>query len=818
VEGVRDVHVNFTTGEATALVAEGGPRAADLVRAVREAGFDAGGATATIAVSNLRYAASINRLERELENVPGVLRASANQTTQSVEAEYVPGLVSARDLEQVIHAGGFALAAPIEEGDPIDRAWVREARATKGLAWQFASALVVTLLAIVASMPLMAESAVKGDDILVRLLLPLDASLRGWLPQLYDLNPLWLKLGLLVVTLVVMHQAGRQFYAAAWNSFRHHSADGNTLVALATGAAFVYSAVAVAVPAIWPTAGFPPDVYFESVNGILAFALLGRLIETKAHARTTLPVHDLMGLQPRVATVRRNGESEQVPAHQIRVGDRLVVSPGEGVAVDGTVTAGDSDLDMSMFPGGVESVRIGPGSRTPAGSVNRTALVEIEADTTSRKSALGQTVRIVEAAQFKKGPDQRQVDRLVARLVPLIIAVGLASVAAWVSLGAAPAVPAMLALATVTAIAAPTAVSFATSAAIRSATGQAAALGAVIRGGDVIDTLRRVDTVIFGKTGTITEGTPTVTHVVGAKRADNTTVNPAEILQVAAAVEARSEHPLAAAILASAKEKGVEVPGVERFVEMQGRGVRGIVGRFLVEVISVRHARERSLELGRLTKDVDRHVLAGRTPVVVVVNDVVRGLIIVADPTKANAKETISQLGDLGYTLFMLSGDSKATARLVAKENGIDRVVAEVEPRNKADEIKRFQEDGRVVAVIADGIDDAQALAQADVGIAIGAGYEIAMQASDVTLPGSDLQDVVTAVQIAQRTARTIQTNLRFAFLYNLFGIPLAAGVLYPVTGLLLTPMIAAAAASLATWFVVVNSLRLGRFNPTTTT
>jgi Cu+-exporting ATPase len=257
---------------------------------------------------------------------------------------------------------------------------------------------------------------------------------------------------------------------------------------------------------------------------------------------------------------------------------------------------------------------------------------------------------------------------------------------------------------------------------------------------------------------------------------------------------------------------------VERFVEMPGRGVRGIVGRFLVEVISVRHARERILDLGRLTKDVDRHVLGGRTPVVVVVNDVVRGLIILADPTKPNAKAAITQLGELGYTLFMLSGDSKSTARLVAKENGIERVVAEVEPRNKADEIKRFQEDGRVVAVVADAIDDARALAQADVGIALGVGHEVAMQASDVTLPSRDLQGVVTAFQVARRTAATIRTNLMFAFLYNLIGIPLAAGVLYPMTGLLLTPMLAAGVGGVATWIVVANSLRLAKFNPTLAT
>jgi len=818
VEGVRDAHVNFTTSAATATVVDGGPQAADLVKAVREVGFDCGGVTVTIAVSGLRYAASISHLEGVLENIPGVLRASANQTTESVEVAYVPGLVTARNLEQCIEGAGLSLAAPIEEADPIDRARVRTERATRGLRWKFAVALVVTLLAIVASLTLAAESTVKGSDVLVRLLSPLDAWFRGVLPQLYELDLMWIKLGLAVVTVVVMQQTGRQFYSAAWTAFRHRSADANTLVVVATGVAFAYSLVAVAVPSIWPAAGFPPDVYFESVTGILAFVLLGRLIEAKAHARTAHPVHGIMALQPVVATVRRDGEAQEVPPHQVRVGDHVVVAPGETVAVDGTVIAGDSELDMSMFSDGAASVSVRPGSVAPAGAINKRAPLEIEARTTSNKSTVAHTVRMTEAAQFKKGPEQRRVDRLVARMAPLVVAIGLASVVAWVLLDPAPAIPAMLALVTIAAVAAPAAVSFAAPAALRVAIGHAAGLGVIIRGGDVIDTMRRVDTVIFGKTGTITEGTPTVTHVVGAKRPDKTTVNPAEILQVAAAVESRSQHPLAAAVLASAREKGVEVPGVERFVEMQGRGVRGIVGRFLVEVISVRHARERSLELGRLTKDVDRHVLAGRTPVVVVVNDVVRGLIIVADPMKPNAKEVISQLGDLGYTLFMLSGDSKSTARLIAKENGIDRVVAEVEPGNKADEIKRFQEDGRVVAVIADGVDDAGALAQADVGIAIGAGSEIAMQASDVTLPGSDLQGVVTAVRLALGTGRTIQRNTRLALLYNVFGIPLAAGVLYPVTGLMLTPMIAAAAASAATWLVVVNSLRLDRFNPTPTT
>ena len=817
-EGVRGAHVNFTTGLATVSIADGGPQAADLVKAVREVGFDSAGATARFDLSDFRHTSAVERLERELKKLPGVLRASANQATEQIDVEYLPGVVAARDIEQAINAVGFSLAEPTQESDPIDADWMRCAERTRGLGWKLGLSITATVVALFASIPLLGESTVKNGDLIARFVNLLDPALRGALPQLFQINPVWIKLGLALLVLGVMLHNGKNIYALAWQRFRYRSADANTLVAVATGVVFLYSIVAIIVPAAVPDANFPPDVYFESVTGIIAFVLFGRLMEARAHARTFQAVHGLRALQPSIAQVRRSNEMQGVATHQVRVGDRIAVSPGESIPVDATIVAGDSDIDLSMF-GGAESVRVGPGSRVPAGAVNRVVLVEVQAETTARKTTLGQTIQIIEDAQFKKGSTQRRVDRLVGRLTPVVIALAIATVALWASFDqVAPAALAMLAFVTVLVVAAPSAVSFSIPGAIKAGIGRGAELGAVFRGGDVIDTIRRVDTLVFGKTGTITEGTPTVTHVVGARRADRTTVSPAEILQLAAAVETRSEHPLASAILASAKEKGIDVPGVERFVEMHGRGVRGIVGRFLVEVISVRHARERSLELGRLTKDVDRHVLGGRTPVVVVVNDVVRGLIIVADPTKPNAKEAITQLGELGYTLFMLSGDSKSTARLIAKENGIERVVAEVEPRNKADEIKRFQEDGRVVAVVADGIDDAQALAQADVGIALGVGHEIAMQASAITLPSRDLQGVVTAFQLAQRTASTIRTNLIFAFLYNLVGIPLAAGVLYPMTGLLLTPMLAAAASGIATWVVLANSLRLAKFNPTSAT
>jgi Cu+-exporting ATPase len=322
---------------------------------------------------------------------------------------------------------------------------------------------------------------------------------------------------------------------------------------------------------------------------------------------------------------------------------------------------------------------------------------------------------------------------------------------------------------------------------------------------------------VFDKTGTITLGKPVVTHVLGAKRTDGSVVNPSEVLRLAASVESRSEHPLAQAIIDAAAAKGVEVSAVERFVAMEGRGARGIVEKFLVEVISVRHAEERSLTLGSLERDAERHILAGRSPVVVVINDTVQGLLVISDEIKPGAKDAIGALLGMDLDVYLLSGDSKVSARLVAKEVGIDRVIAEVDPRDKSDEIKRLQEDGRVVAMVGDGINDAPALAQANIGFALGTGTDVAVEASDITLIRGDVRGVVTAIELSRRTMRTIRTNLFFAFFYNALGIPLAAGVLYPFTGVLLSPVVASAAMAASSLSVVGNSLRLKRFTPSTT-
>jgi Cu+-exporting ATPase len=367
-------------------------------------------------------------------------------------------------------------------------------------------------------------------------------------------------------------------------------------------------------------------------------------------------------------------------------------------------------------------------------------------------------------------------------------------------------------------IACPCALGLATPTAIMVGTGKGAEHGILIRGGEALETVQRTDIVVFDKTGTITVGKPVVTQVLGARRSDGTIVSPDELLRLAAAVEARSEHPLASAIVRAAGAKGLETPAVERFVAMEGRGARGIVGKFLVEAISVRHASERSLPLGSLEQEVERHILAGRSPAIVVVNDTVQGAIIIADELKSGAKEAVTRLKDMGLEVVLLSGDSKVAARLVGKEVGIESVIAEVDPRDKTDEIKRLQEKGRVVAMVGDGINDAPALAQADIGFALGTGTDVAVEASDITLIRGDVNGVVTAIELSKRTMRTIRTNLFFAFVYNVLGIPLAAGVLYPFTGVLLSPIVASAAMAASSLSVVGNSLRLRAFTPTETT
>src|SRR6266699_3350608 len=766
--GVAAATVNYATAKAAVDYDDAQTGVAELIKTVRAAGYDCGSASVTFGVEQLHYAPSVAPLEQVLGRVKGVVRAAANQATETVTVDYVPGATTAAALEQAVAQAGFQVAEPIPTEDPAERERIMRQREIKTLTWKFALAATVAVVAMLGSMLLMAEQAdstFRPVDLLGRLLMPLAARLDATLGGRLALDPRWLKVGLALLTLPVMVWSGRQFYRGAWTGFRHRTADMNTLIAVGTGAAFLYSLVATLAPGVFTRAGLPADTYYEAVSAIIALILLGRLLEARAKGRTSAAIRRLAGLRARTAHVMRDGRETELAVEAVVPGDLVIVKPGEKIPVDGVVTEGASAVDESMLTGEPLPVPKKIGDEVVGATVNTTGSVTFRALLVGKDSALGQIVQLVEDAQSTKAPIQRLADRVAGVFVPIVIALAIAAFVVWFDVGPEPAVLfATIALITVLIIACPCALGLATPTAILVGTGKAAESGILVRSGEALERLSRVRAVLLDKTGTITEGKPSVTHIVTAKRPDGTPIAPAEVLKWAAAVEQRSEHPLAAAILRAAKDKQVDVLPVEKFAIMEGRGARGTVDRRIIEVISLRHARERSLELGTLGPDADRLAAQGRTPVIVVVNNTVYAVIAISDPIKATAKDSILHLKKLGLAVTMVSGDSRKGAEAVAKEGAIDDVLPEVLPAQRAELVKKLQQRG---------------------------GH------------------VVTAIQLSRRTLRTIRWNLLWAFAYNVALIPVAAGVLYPFTGWLLSPVLAAAAMALSSVTVVSNSLRL---------
>src|SRR5438067_5130396 len=818
VTGVTSATVNYATGKAAVDYDDGRTHVAELIQTVRSAGYDCGKASVTFAVDQLHYAPSVAPLEQALRRVPGVVRAAANQATETVTVDYVLGAATAEDLEHAVAAAGFQVAEPIAAEDPLERERLARRREIRTLAGKFAVAAlapVVTMLRSMLLMPGHADETLRSVDLLGRLLMPLALRLQEALPAVSAIDPYWIKLSLAALTLPVIAWSGRQFYRGAWSGFRHRTADMNTLIGVGTGAAYLYSLVATFAPGMFAAAGREADVYFESVCAIIALILLGRLLEARAKGRTSQAIRRLAGLRAKTAHVVRDGKEAEAAVEALVPGDLVIVKPGEKIPVDGVVTEGASAVDESMITGEPMPVGKKIGDAVIGATVNTTGSVTFRALRVGKDSALGQIVQLVEDAQSSKAPIQRLADQVAGVFVPIVIALAITAFVAWFDFGPEPAILfSTIALVTVLIIACPCALGLATPTAILVGTGKAAEHGILVRSGEGLERLSRVRSVLLDKTGTITEGKPTVTHIVTAKRPDGTPIAPAEVLKWAAAVEQRSEHPLAAAILRAAKDKEVDLPPAEKFAVMEGRGVRGTVDRRIIEIISLRHARERSLELGSLGQDADRLAAQGRTPVIVVVNNTVYAVIAISDPIKPTAKDAILHLKQLGLAVTMVSGDSRKGAEAVAKEVAIDDVIPEVLPSQKAELVKKLQQRGGHVVMVGDGINDAPALAQADVGIAIGTGTDIAREASDVTLIRGDLRGVVTAIQLSKRTLRTIRWNLMWAFAYNVVLIPVAAGVLYPFTGWLLSPVLASAAMAWSSLSVVLNSLTLRRFRP----
>jgi len=816
--GVAHATVNYATGKGAVDYDDAETNVTELIKTVRAAGYDCGQAGVTFTVDQLHYAPSVAPLEQALRDVPGVIRAAANQATEIVTVDYIPGATTAAALEQAVERAGFRVAEPIAAEDPLERERLARAREVRSLAGKFALAAAVTVVSMLGSMALMAHDAdatVKRVDLLGRLLMPLAVRFQESLAGRGTLDPQWIKVGLALLTLPVVVWSGGQFYRGAWSGFRHRTADMNTLIAVGTGAAYLYSLVSTFAPGAFAAAGRPADVYYEAVSAIIALILLGRLLEARAKGRTSEAIRRLAGLRPRTAHVVREGKETDIAVEAVVPGDLAIVKPGERIPADGIVTEGASAVNESMLTGEPMPVAKKIGDEVMGATLNTTGSVTFRVTRVGKDSALGQIVQLVEDAQATKAPIQKLADRVAGVFVPIVIALAIAVFVIWYDLGPAPGlVFATVGLVTVLIIACPCALGLATPTAILVGTGRAAEYGVLIRSGEALDRLARVRTLLLDKTGTITEGRPSVTHIVTAKRADDTPLAPAEVLRWAASVEQRSEHPLALAVVRAAKDRQVEMLPVERFAVMEGRGVRGTVDRRIVEVISLRHARERTLELGTLGADADRLAAQGRTPVIVVVNNTVYAVIAIADPIKPTTPQAVASLKRMGLAVMMVSGDSKRGAQAVANEVGIDDLVAEVLPTQKADIVKKLQRQGQHVAMVGDGINDAPALAQADVGIAIGTGTDIAIEASDVTLIRGDLRDVVTAIQLSRRTMGTIRLNLFWAFVYNVIGIPVAAGALYPWFHVLLSPVLASAAMAWSSLSVVLNSLTLRRFKP----
>jgi P-type Cu+ transporter len=806
--GVRDAAVNFATERATVDYDPSSATAAAVVAAVESAGYGARIEATTLQVAGLEWAVSGDPLERELIALDGVLTAEVNIASGGAHVRYLPDVVTPSDLESAVRSAGYELAAPVDVADPAERERVAREAEYRGLRDRFAFSAVVAVIAMIASMPLMVREMGPGqDDLFHRLMMPLSHALEGAMPWLYAIDPQILAWTLFVLTTPVVFWAGRQFYKGAWSGLLHRSADMNTLIAIGTGAGYLYSVVATAAPGLFTGAGLPADVYYEAVVMIIALILLGKMLEARAKGRTSAAIRKLAGLQPRSARVVRAGVVEDVPIEEVQVGDVLVVRPGERLPVDGVVTEGRSAVDESLLTGEPIPVEKGPGDEVVGGTINGQGSFRFEARKVGRDTALAQIVKLVRDAQGTKAPIQRLADRISGIFVPIVVVIALVAGAVWLAFGPSPSfIFALVSFITVLIIACPCALGLATPTAVMAGTGAGAERGVLFKGGESLETAHRLDTIVLDKTGTITEGRPAVVDVVpaGGVEAD-------DVLRLAASLETASEHPLAAAIVESARSRGLALSDPTDFLAVGGRGAEAVVDGLVLLVGNGAFMSERGLDVGPLGPAAERMAVEARTPVFVARGASVLGVIGIADPVKPTSPAAIRRLKEMGLEVIMLTGDHRATAEAIGRRVGVDRVVAEVLPRGKVDEIKRLQAQGRKVGMVGDGLNDAPALAQADVGIAIGTGTDVALEASDVTLVGGDLNGVPVSLQLSRKTMRVIRQNLFWAFIYNVIGIPIAAGVLYPFFGILLSPVFASAAMAFSSLSVVSNSLRLRR-------
>jgi P-type Cu+ transporter len=823
VEGVERAAVNLATERASVSYDPSRTDAAAVAAAIEGAGYGVGEmppepaiaptapspngsgkagpepaaspAEAILPIEGMTCASCVRRVEKGLQKVPGVTAANVNLATERATVAFDPAVADLAALRTAVERAGYRVgedvvaeapsvapaagraAQPAEAVDPRERERDRELADLKRK-W---------MVSLVIGLFMMAE-----------MYLPL-----GW--DIAIVAPI-----LLIQATIVQFWAGGVFYRTAWAAARHGGTNMSTLVAVGTSAAYGYSAFVTLWPGLAARWGFPFHLYYEVAAIVIALILLGRWLEARAKKQTGAAIKALMGLQAKTARVVRNGVDQDIPVEQVVVGDLVRVRPGEKVPVDGVIAEGRSALDESMLTGESLPVEKEPGDTVIGATLNKTGGFVFRATKVGRDTTLAQIVRLVEEAQGSKAPMQRMADTISSYFVPIVLVLAALTLGAWLVFGPSP-VFALTATIAVLIIACPCALGLATPTAIMVGTGKAAEYGILVRGGEALEMTRKIDTIVLDKTGTLTRGKPAVTAVVPANGMPE-----AELLRLAAAAEVGSEHPLGEAIVIRAREQALALPSAADFRSVTGKGVAATVDGRALEIGNRALMEQSGVALDGLTARAAELARNGATPMYVAVDGRPAGLIAVADTLKPESREAIAELGALGLEVWMLTGDNRATAEAIAREVGIapSRVLAEVLPEEKAAQVSALQAQGKTVAMVGDGINDAPALAQADLGIAIGTGTDVAIAASDITLVGGDLRTIVTAIALSRKTVGTIKQGLFWAFGYNVVLIPVAMGLLWPPFGILLNPVLAAAAMAMSSVAVVTNALRLRGFRP----
>lgn len=785
VEGVTEANVNFASEKLSLTYDDTKAKLEDIQKSVEKAGYKAlvESTTKTLSIEGMTCAACAKAVERACKRLDGVIEANVNFASEKLSVTFEPSKVRLTEIKNAVEKSGYKLV----EESTVDSHKEKKEEERKLLWKKFVFSAIFTLPLLYISMGHM-----------------LGFPLPHWLHPMANPKNFALIQLLLVLPVIII---GNKFYKVGFKALLRREPNMDSLIAIGTSSAFLYGVFAI-YKIFSGEVQYANSLYFESAGVILTLITLGKYLETVTKGKTSDAIKKLMGLAPKTATILKEDKEIEISIDEVEVGDIIIVKPGEKLPVDGAVIEGITSIDESMLTGESIPVEKSIGDKVIGGSINKNGFIKYKATRVGKDTALAQIIRLVEEAQGSKAPIAKLADIIAGYFVPVVITLALAAAIGWKLYGESN-VFALTIFISVLVIACPCALGLATPTAIMVGTGKGAEYGVLIKSGEALETAHRIETIVFDKTGTITEGKPKVTDIVTGEN-----ISEEYLLQIAASGEKASEHPLGEAIVKYGEEKGLEFKTVEKFEAIPGHGIKIIIEGKEALLGNEKLMIENNIDLKDLGKVSNRLAEEGKTPMYVAIEGSLGGIIAVADTVKENSKMAIEKLHKMGIEVAMITGDNKRTAEAIGRQVGIDRVLAEVLPEDKAKEVKRIQAEGKKVAMVGDGINDAPALAQADVGIAIGSGTDVAMESADIVLMRSDLMDVATAIQLSKKTIKNIKENLFWAFGYNTIGIPVAMGFLHIFGGPLLNPMIGAAAMSFSSVSVLLNALRLKTFKP----